>query len=134
MSLCGRGVWPGVVVDVALPEVLLVRILVRLVVVGERWMVVLVGVCSHHVSDLFLRPVVVGNVGVLVLMHDGFVIVGVGQRPHLRESTRCPDSSLLPSLASSSRRGLGGHEEAERRDVFASHVCRRPRAEWILTP
>jgi hypothetical protein len=83
-----------VVVDVALPEVLLVRILMGLVVVGERWMVVLVGVCSHHVSYLFLRPVVVDNVGVLVLMHDGFVIVGVGQRPHLRESTRSSSLSL----------------------------------------
>jgi hypothetical protein len=94
MSLRGRDVWPGVVVDVALPEVLLVRILVGLVVVGERWMVVLVGVCSRHVSDLFLRPVVVGNVSVLVLMHDGLVIVDVGQRPHLRESTRYRASSL----------------------------------------
>jgi len=83
-----------VVVDVALPEVLLVRILMGLVVVGERWMVVLVGVCSHHVSDLFLRPVVVGNVGVLVLMDDGLVIVGVWQRPHLRASTRCRASNL----------------------------------------
>jgi hypothetical protein len=99
MSLRGRDVWPGVVVDVALPEVLLVRILVGLVVVGDRWMVVLVGVSSHHVSDLFFWPVVVGNVSVLVLMDDGLVIVGVGQRPHLRESTRCRASSLLPSLA-----------------------------------
>jgi hypothetical protein len=37
-----------------------------LVVVGERWMVVLMGVSGHHVSDLFLRPVVVGHVDVLV--------------------------------------------------------------------
>jgi hypothetical protein len=41
--------------------------------------------------------VVMGNVNVLVLMHDGLVIVGVGQRPHLRESTRCRASSLSPS-------------------------------------
>jgi len=92
-----------VVVDVALPEVLLVRILMVLVVVGERWMVVLVGVCSHHVSDLFLRPVVVGNVGVLVLMDDGLVIGGVRQRPHFRESTRWRASTL-----SSWRRPLVG--------------------------
>jgi hypothetical protein len=94
MLLRGRGVWPGVVVDVTLPEVFLVWILVGLVVVGERWVVVLVRVSSHHVSDLFLRPVVVGNVSVLVLMHDGLVIVDVAQRPHLRESTRCRVLSL----------------------------------------
>jgi hypothetical protein len=34
--------------------------------VGERWMVVIVGVCSHHVTDLFLRSVVVGHVDMLV--------------------------------------------------------------------
>jgi hypothetical protein len=117
MSLCGRGVWPGVVVDVALPEVLLVGIFVGLVVVGERWMVVLVGVSSHHVSNLFSRPVVVGNVGVLVLMHDGLVIV-VGQRPHLRESTRCRASSLSLSWSLSREwrpgpcRDSGGRAEA----------------------
>ena len=56
MALRRRGGGPRVVVDVALPQVLLVWILVGLVVVGERWMVVLVDVCSRDVSDLFLRP------------------------------------------------------------------------------
>jgi hypothetical protein len=78
--------------------------------------------------------VVVGHVGVLVAVHDGFVIVGLGQRPHLRGSRRFRGPSLFPSLASSSRRGLWRRRPVHGRDVFGSHVLRRPRGEWIMAP
>lgn len=73
----GRG-WTGVVVDVCLSVVLLLGVLVALVGVRDGRMVVLVVVGRDEVSDLLLRPVVVGHMDVAVGVDQGFVIVGFG--------------------------------------------------------
>jgi hypothetical protein len=66
-----------VVVDVRLPQMLLVRILVRLVLVGQGGMVVLVVVLGHQVGDVLPRPVVMRDVDVPVYVHDSVVVVGL---------------------------------------------------------
>jgi hypothetical protein len=67
-----------VVVDVTLPLVLLLRILVLLVVMRESRVVVLVSVSRLHVGDVFTGAVVVRDMDVLMLVHHGLMIMGIG--------------------------------------------------------
>jgi hypothetical protein len=97
------------VVDVGLSEVLLLRVLVSFVRVGDRRMVVLVSVRGHEVGDLLLRPVVVRRVDVLVVVQRGLVIVGFRHGlPPLPEETRPSDhpSLVLEQLATVVHRSL----------------------------
>jgi len=54
----------------------LVGVLVGLVSVRQGRMVVLVRVGRHQVRDVFVRPVVMGDVDVLVFMELGIVMMG----------------------------------------------------------
>jgi hypothetical protein len=63
------------VMDVALPQVLLIHVLVGLVAVREGRVIVLVAVAGDEVGEVLARPVVVGHVHVLVGMHNGIVVV-----------------------------------------------------------
>ncbi len=69
------------VVDVCLPEVLLLFILVGIVVVRHRGMVVLVAMRGHQVSDFFPVTVVVGHVAMVVVVNRSFVRVHVRHCP-----------------------------------------------------
>jgi hypothetical protein len=60
--------------------VLLLRIRVSFVSVGEARVVVLVSVRGHQVGDLLLRPMVMGRVDVLMVVQRGLVIVGLRHR------------------------------------------------------
>jgi len=62
--------------DMSFSRMFLVGVLVGLVGVGHGRMVVLVLVGRHEMRDVFVRPVIVGDVDVLVCMELGIVMVG----------------------------------------------------------
>src|SRR5438046_8208625 len=66
----------GVIVDVCLSRMFLVGVLVGLVSVRQSRMVVLVLVRGHQVGDVLVRPVVMGDVDMLVRMDLGIVTMG----------------------------------------------------------
>lgn len=77
-TIAYAGDWPVlVVVDVRLPPMLLVGVLVGLVTVDHGGMVVLVVMAVAHVLPLLPMPQIMGDVGMLVLMHLGVMAVGV---------------------------------------------------------
>jgi hypothetical protein len=86
-----------VVVDVCLSVVLLLGVLVALVGVRDGRMVVLVVVSRDEVSDLLLRPVVVGHMDVPVGVDQGIVIVGLGHLFLLRRRAICSDCGRVYS-------------------------------------
>jgi len=61
--------------DVALPQVLLIHVLVRLVAVREGSVIVLVAVAGDQVGEILAGPVVVGDVDMVMGMHNGIVLV-----------------------------------------------------------
>jgi hypothetical protein len=67
----------GVVMDVALPQVLLIHVLVGLVAVREGRVIVLVAVAGDEVGEIFAGPVVVGDVHMVMGMHNGVVLVRI---------------------------------------------------------
>jgi hypothetical protein len=75
--------------DVALPRVFLIHVLVGLVAVPEGRVIVLVAVAGDEVGEVLAEPVVVGDVHVVVFMHNRVVLV--------RFSHRFPLSANLPA-------------------------------------
>ena len=65
----------GVVMDVALPQMLLIHVLVGLVAVREGRVIVLVAVAGDQVGEILAGPVVVGDVHMVMRMHNGIVLV-----------------------------------------------------------
>ena len=65
----------GVVMDVALPQVLLIHVLVGLVAVREGRVIVLVAVAGDEVGQILAGPVVVGDVRMFMGMHNGIVLM-----------------------------------------------------------
>jgi hypothetical protein len=61
--------------DVALPQVLFIHVLVGLVAVREGRVIVLVAVAGDEVGEVLAEPVVVGDVDMVMGMHNGIVLV-----------------------------------------------------------
>jgi hypothetical protein len=61
--------------DVALPQVLFIHVLVRLMAVREGRVIVLVAVAGDEVGEVLAGPVVVGDVHMVMRMHNGIVLV-----------------------------------------------------------
>ena len=107
--LNGRGARVGVVMDVALPQVLLIHVLVGLVAVRERRVIVLMAVAGDEVGQILAGPVVVGDVHMVMGMHNGIVLV---------RFSHC----FLPRVGQSPRHHMPG---ACRRQASRYHSWRR---------
>jgi hypothetical protein len=75
-------------VDMSLAVVFLLWVLVRLVGVRYGRVVVIVVVSGHEVGDVLLRPVVVGDVDVLVSVGERVVIMRLRHSGFLLSSCR----------------------------------------------
>lgn len=99
-TIAYAGDWPVlVVVDVRLPPMLLVGVLVGLVTVDHGGMVVLVVMAVAHVLPLLPMPQIMGDVGMLVLMHLGVMAVGVrhSEPPPACRVAACETVPRLPA-------------------------------------
>jgi len=91
--------------DVALPQVLLIHVLVGLVAVREGRVIVLVAVAGDEVGEVLAGPVVVGDVHMVMGMHNGIVLVRFGHcflprvcEPSPRITCREPVGAWLPGI------------------------------------
>jgi hypothetical protein len=79
------------VVDVALAKVFLLGILMLLVLVRNPWVIVFVSVRGGEMRYVLARPMVMGDVHVVMVVHNSFMVMAIGHFP-LRE---CRSSQFI---------------------------------------